>query len=465
MESVGAGYLSNALAACLALASLAPAGAQDGVALQESRRHAATVLEERRERLLALYSDADAEARRRAEGTLERLHSPGAGLVAPPSLRAVDQAARAIAGGLGGWLQELADSLDLRVLPGAFEARAEGRAPLVVIVEPLYPTSGVQDVELALFWLAPDGSEQRARREPVAPAAFQPPGFEMFITAPLGPPAAWRLVAEVERGGERARGIPVVVEGLADLRRRLDALGDPAAGTGAALYREALASLLQRGVRRLCDHPGSALLARLEGQDPDGPRPLAVAWRDEDGFEHWVWVLGSPDVAPEELVILLAASHESPEAALVRPAWAAYARAQRAWVLSTRLPDAAAPLLEELRRHAVGAPTLVVARGDTVGRLLFGLLGRAELPFDGVVFSTLVNDAPGEILPQVPRLLVAPGGHASLESARAAGPATGARFLWLDGAHTPLLNEPALPELCARFVAMELRKGRGEPGH
>src|SRR5262249_7068973 len=109
-------------------------------------------------------------------------------------------------------LERFADALDLRVVPGLFSAEVpdELGTPLTVHVLRLGLQRLVGQVELGLTWVAPDGTESRARTEPFPADAFDAE-VPAYLRAPRGPPGMWSLVPELRRGTTAARGAAVPV--------------------------------------------------------------------------------------------------------------------------------------------------------------------------------------------------------------------------------------------------------------
>jgi hypothetical protein len=479
MEGLGARDLSQAVRRiALACAWLAPGVApfaQEASPLEAAHEaHWNVVLTERTERFLAGSAAADPAARERGAKVLERMRSPGSGLLSPPSLAALARAQRALRAADSPPEQErmerTADALDLQPAPGVFESRAEGEGVAVTVgVVPLTPLADRADIQLSLYWIAPDGNEQLARREPVRAAALEAPGFQMFLRTPRSAPGMWQLVAECERDGVRARGAPVeveCVERLDERLRRVFARSLPPQSP-AAMLAIALALRHQSGLRTLASLRPSEMLRQIEralpaeeaaptaspALEPGVVAPCEQAFVDARKIPHWVWSL-RPEGEIERVVILLAPWTDAPEAVLQRESWRKLAGEGRAWMLSTHLPDSAgkatgvAELLTRLRALAPAGKCCLVARGGSVGTLLLGVETAerdAPLPFDALVMSTVISSpTPEKVLPQVRRLLLAPGGAREL-------PQEPASFTWLEGSRIPLLNEPRLPELIARW--------------
>jgi hypothetical protein len=287
---------------------------------------------------------------------------------------------------------------------------------------------------------------------------LQQPGFELEIEAPAGPPGVWHLVPSVTRLGLTARGFPVIVERIAGSVEQLRQVlieGAPSE-TPRGLFGRSLALRSQRGLRTLVSIlPSQELRQLATGSTVENgaePKPLEVGFADESGAQHWIWAL-QPAPKREVAIVLLAPAHESPEAALFRPEWQRAARDLSAEIYSFTLPRdprtiaSVVPMLERLRARANARRTIVVARGEAIASLQWGLEGRTDYPFDGLVLCTALEPAaPQSFLARVPRLLVAPGGSEKL-------PAAPGAFTWVDGSTTLVLSEPRLPELIARWIA------------
>jgi len=252
----------------------------------------------------------------------------------------------------------VAESLDLRVLPGAFEARRSGEGEEVVVrVLPAYTESFAralpEELTVALVWIAPDGREVRALEEPVHRAALVLPGFELYFRAPASEPGAWRLVPEVRLGDQHGRGVGVEVDCIRDLSSRFRArVSSPAAGEGERRERQRLEDALLRGLR---DARGPSITELLDGSQT--ARLAFGACPAVPGDERTLELCGAP-AAARECVVLLAPELED-------PSWSLLGHAGAAW----------AQLVAE---H--GARVIVTARPlhDARGADLIGLLARLK---------------------------------------------------------------------------------------
>ena len=190
----------------------APAASDQSPLVEVRFSHEAVVKNERVDTFFRAWAVAAEERRDAAAQVLASLRSPGAPSEWWPDPGSIEVATRV----LGGESPELlldeneaaalavqAASLDLRVQPGHFQARATGRGQsLVVRVVPLFELREALDVHLRLIWIGPDGQEQLARDEVVTKGAFTAPGFDMYIRAPLSADACWTLVAELRPAAE-----------------------------------------------------------------------------------------------------------------------------------------------------------------------------------------------------------------------------------------------------------------------
>jgi hypothetical protein len=474
-----------ALAAIASLAAPALAAAQEAEPDPAARQHAAV---ERHQRtvenlrwvdFLGAWERADGPGRARALEVLESLRQAGAGSVAPPSFEALARARRALErepdpAQERSDLRRLADALDLIAVPGAFEPAAEGPGQaLTVLVRHLYRTGPHAGVELSLVWIAPSGEEHAARREPVEAAALEGDPFPMYLRAPLSEPGLWQLVPVVERDGVALRGSSVPVECVERFGGRLDGALERARNpeTPEGRLALALADLRLLGARTLAALRPSEALELLERPSEARaaalPAPLQPCFTDGQGRICWAWSINGVE-RPERVVVLLAPPGEPADAILAGApgaAWRAFAREHSARVVSAQLPPlgpehGAAEIAELFARLRGGssAPLLVVARGDTLGRLQLGLLGEERPPFELLAASTILGARPEEVFASVPRLFVALGGAAELPES--AGGAEAARELtWIDGSPIPLCDELRLPRLVSSWLEQRATSG------
>lgn len=211
--------------------------------------HLEAVRAERTSSLSRAYEQAAEDRRAAAAEILVAGRDPRRPALRPLPLEVLARAGRALADSEGS-LAALADSLDLRVAPGCFEAREEGLGEAMVVhVSQLWSEPGV-DALLGLWWER-GGARQLARSEPIPAAAFAR-GFEMYVRPPASKQGRWRLVPELEVGGSSVRGagVPVdAVEGLSALRASLRGTSPLGAGAAGRAFAERLRLLERFGAR------------------------------------------------------------------------------------------------------------------------------------------------------------------------------------------------------------------------
>jgi hypothetical protein len=114
--------------------------------------------------------------------------------------------------------QGLARAIDLRVTPGAFESRVDGMGEAMTVhLTRRNAALPEGDSVVSLYWVAPDGTESRARSEMIPAGAFAAGSFEMFIRPPASGPGSWELVCDVGLGEDAGRSRSVGVECLNEL--------------------------------------------------------------------------------------------------------------------------------------------------------------------------------------------------------------------------------------------------------
>ncbi len=349
--------------------SVVGATPQDAFPLHEPE-HLVAVQRDRERELQRRWSGAEAEPRAVAAGILRRSRDPQAPERQPLGYHPLAVAGRELTGTvreekLYRW-QKLADAVDLRVVPGAFEARSEGRGEAMTVhVSTLFDVLWLEGwVDVILFWIGEDGEEQRARGESIYSKSFER-GFLMHIRPPVSEPGRWRLVAELrmrtEKGSVRSHAVPVdCVAKLRERSARLAELDTPLA----ARLRARLRPLFAFGARSHDALPLAHWFDLAEGEV--GSSPLRPVCAGE------VWEIVSPEGAsPAEVVLILATPDEHPTDLLheeVRKAWASSPNAARRLVvaasLSTAAPGDIVPLVSSLRsRPGIERLTLVV-RGE-----------------------------------------------------------------------------------------------------
>jgi len=407
-------------------------------------------LRARREHFLAAWVAADDGRRALALRELERLATPGAPPLGATSAQALGRAWRALTrageapdGDLDA-LERLAESLDLRAVPGVFESGAQPRPVTVHVLSPESARWGAP-LELRLTWLAPPASglaPERARTTQAFPDAFTPEGFELYVRTPEQAVAGtWRLELELV-DGERVAAVPALdVEALAPR-------GEPEDERGRALERE-----LEAWRRGGAPHTPGLLAADLFDERGGRFERLSVNTHDT-----WVW---RPDGELRGIAVLLSPQRDPAAAPLcgVRgEAWRAAARAAGLLLVPMGVGGRSStaelePLLDAARAAASSSerPCVLVARADTAPYLA---LGRgAEPPFEAWVLSWASPTPPRLPWRDTPTRVLwthAPAAGAPLDAqhpAQLAFPGTG----------VPLLDDLRLPDQ-ARALAESLAR-------
>jgi hypothetical protein len=431
--------------------------------------HARTLWSERALAFFGQLAEADPERAARArERVLAGLPS-GAGAGWYPSLETLAAATRELTGtsAMGPLeardreqreVQSLADSVDLRVVPGVFAPRETGLGePTTVAVRCAGPVQGYGPIEARLLWRGPDGRLETARSEPATIEALRA-GFPMYLRPPASAEGTWWLVPEIGQRGVTARGVGVRVDCLRVPDAGPPSDGGPAADGGQARGLTEMLALLRSSGARSSVALGPREIAReLAGGGGRRPLLLEVAYELPGEGPRWLWGY-VPERAPELALVILCADHELPDlplAGVLGERWCAVAERRGALLLSVNAPPSAATRsMGEVLERAVGAarerglpdgaPVIAVARGASVARL--ALAGGNAL--DGAVLSAVVHsDRPEAVLAPLPRLLIAPGGAAELLQGEVG------EFAWVDGSAAPFLNELALPGWVEAWLA------------
>lgn len=364
---------------------------QDLDALVElSIKHRRAVQVERERQLLEVYERSTPQQRGSQRGIVESHLRESRSRRGPLPLVAVSHATRVIEladveSEGAGWY-ELIDSVDPRLVPGAFASRTEGFGEAMTVrFESLWDAAPMAEpeggAEAVLYWVSPDGDEQVARREPVTVAAFRD-GFEMYIRPPASRAGMWQLVLEVRTEQARARSLPIPVEcvdGLPALRESLRR--ELAKDTATPLQRELserLDELVQYGIRRASATTIAEWIACLAEREGGGALvPVPLDGLDTDATT--VWELRNQASSSERVVLLLADSFESTADLITGPVgrtWESLAKetSRRVIAASPSLPTEEGgfqleALLEHLREKQGARDIVVVARGD-FGRTL-----------------------------------------------------------------------------------------------
>lgn len=413
------------------------------------KEHDACVRSERQQRFLAHYLRAKPEARERAAAALIAARPVGASPNWAPGLEALRLVETQLSTGHASErvdLDLLASALDLSVAPGAFHARSDGLGdPLVVRVRRAHPVEVREDFWLELRWLASDGSELPARREPIGFRAVTEQGFEMYVRGPLGPEAPWRLFGVVSRPDRPTEGFALAevrVDAVADLRVRLEAAlarprsTQPGFGRVATLARR-LVSTGRRGSAALS---GGELLSVLEHWPESGaptgvPVPLELGWREASGVEHWIWTYG-PASEPRRALAILSPDSEAEDhvlAGAIGALWRDYAERTGTQLFALHLPAQpreVAELLARLGQWLEERPLHALARGEATARLERGFQAGEAPKLAGVVLcGPLVARSDPARYGSVPQLVVGPQAAAATHPRRSGVEASGVVIL------------------------------------
>ena len=434
--------------------------------LEEMQRRNAYL--ERRLAMEAAWQAAGEEQRERARALFEQRLERGVPAAFTASAKLLTHATRLLEGGgpdtaAIGFERRLADSLDLRVIPGAFEpADGEHGDPTIVRVLALYPVDWsareLDQVELALYWLGPGGEELQARTETVHRDAFRAPGFEMYGWAPATRGGTWRMVPEVRTEAGVARGVPVTVECIPDLADALAAARATEPRTAVeALLRRTLIETVRGGVRNARLPPVSELLQWDRG-GATVPAPLDPGLAGTEGGVELPAPEGS---AARRVVIVLAPPFEDAEWVLAGrqgEAWRAMVERLGCRLIATSLPawnprgPSVIELASRLEREDPELELVLVVHGVGLRRLQIGLSRADAGPFDRLaVHSILLREGPPELVVELPTLF-----FESLDSDRPAQRVrteSGVELVWVRRWAPPAIAEQALPASLARWLA------------
>jgi hypothetical protein len=351
---------------------------------------------ERMELVRARYAVAADQERRALLAVFDAVRSAANPDGAELGVGQLDAALRALGGQQESALTReaiLADALALRVVPGAFESRTEGLGEATTVS--LTRTRDVLisgDPILSLFWIGPDGEEQRARREVIPRALVISGAVELFIRPPLSAPGTWQLVCEVGLGETARRGLAVDVDCVADLGARREALA-------ARPRTERVGWTAERALEELClgglRHPvlgARALLKLAEDREVGAVRAEVHGGAMECQI--------APSGEASGTLVLVGGSSFSPIELLcgaAGAAWRSYAEAEGLRVIALDLPLSAgggrislAERLAELREDRPEDALHLAAFGDAAGSIPSLRARHPELPLDSVA---LVSDS------------------------------------------------------------------------
>ncbi len=345
-------------------------------------RHRRVLLAESMDTLARIWSSVPDEQRGvLASGWLE----PGAGALELPSLEFFqDQAAgRPLEGDLrpSESLARLARSIDVQVVPGAFEAGST--TPLRLRIWPWRLPSISKSVTIRVVWIRGWSDREEARRATVDAGAWRAPGFDLFVTPPEGAPGTHLFRVEVAFSSApeiwavtrdfQVEGVEKFEARVATVRERF--LGGEFSEEQNPEARDLL-DLVDAGTRSPHAESVAARLAALEGGAPSfGPLGLGAGSRAKQA-----WRLVSPAEQRSGGVVLLISPKGYPADAVLRgaqgTAWQAFAK--RTGFDCVSVPATEPAELEALAESlglADADPLVCVPRGGAALGFLLGLVG------------------------------------------------------------------------------------------
>ena len=350
-------------------------------------RHRQTLLAESMDTLARIWSAVPAE--QREEFAFDWLE-PGAGALELPGLEFLQEqaAGRSFEGDLAprASLDRLARSMDVQVIPGAFEAGST--SPLRLRIWPWHAPSISESVTVRVVWTKDVWERKEVRRATVDAGAWRAPGFDLFVTPPEGPPGIHTFRVEVASSSDLDRWVTreFQVEGVENFEARVAAVRERfvASEFSEEQTPEArdLLDLVDAGTRT--PHTESVLerLEALEGRAP-APGPLGLGMGSR---VRQAWRLPSPPEQRSGGVVLLIAPNGYPADAVLRGAQGA---AWKAFVHRTGFDCVSVPATEPAELEALvealglanAAPLVCVPRGGAALRFLLALVG-GEAPTD-----------------------------------------------------------------------------------
>ena len=417
---------------------------------------------ERRSAFLELWEESDS---RRKDAAIRIFKSHRAGAErrsALPRIEALTEAWRVLArpedsGEPLRHAQRFADSLDVRVVPGIYPGRPDGKPePLTVRINQLYHVPLEHAVEVSLFWIGADGNEVRARTEPVMPLAFRKDGFVMYVTAPSVIPGTWSLVVEISIHGEKARGRPIPVYGIDALEEILQTLTPD--------VRREIDALLETGLRPAFPRAFLEEVGLVSTSDTDRWSGARSGTASHELLREFgggtLWHVGVSKREPRRVVLFMPPREEDPRAVFVGPvgeAWTEFARSHEAWLISSDLPLRSAgarslmSIAGTLRERLPETEIFLVARGGALLDVALAFLDGTESPFDGLLLSlALASDKAPRNLPDVRGLAVV-----SEASKRLPRESLGNQtdWDWVRRTEPWILTDLELPELFSEWLA------------
>lgn len=400
---------------------------------------------------LAWYWSAVPEQR---EGFASDWLEPGAGALELPGLEFLqDQAAgRSFEGDPPprGSLARLARSIDVQVVPGAFEAG--NSTPLRLRIWPWRTTSVSESVTVRVIWTGGPFDRTEARRATVDAGAWRAPGFDLFVTPPEGDPGTHTFRVEVAFSSAPERWVATrdfTVEGVEDFEARAASVRERfvSGEITEELLPDArdLLDLVDAGTRSPNTAPVVDRLEALEGGLPTlGPLGLGVGSRAQQA-----WRLATTADQPSGGVVLLISPKGYPTDAVLRgaqgAAWQAFADRTGFDCVSipSTEPDELAARVADLGLSSAD-PIVCVPRGGAGLRALLALVG-GEAPAD---YSwVLQRSGSGSIPSQMSDLFQ---GLWLVDSGSEPGPAEAAQTAPREA--SPLATDFSLPRLVGNWI-------------
>lgn len=422
--------------------------------------HLDAVRAEREAELLDMLAEADEQSRAAVSQMLIGSRRRGQPAMKRSELDVLARARRLLLDGEEReWeLQQLADCLSLRVTPGCFAAREEGRGEYTVVhVQKLWQVESL-DAYASLYWIDPKGKRQRVVTEPVSSASFDA-GFEMFIRPPAASAGRFHLEIELEQGIRIARGVPVPVDcvaELAELKGRLRGTSPLGAGSAGRAFAQRLELLERIGLRTTSPVPLAEQRAILAGESSAELRVVELA----EAPSAVLYQFESIKDPVHDQAVLLASRPGQPaldlSAGRTGKAWRERLAAKGVRVFVASLPatehgvEPWLALAEQLKQQESIQELTLVAGGELALQLPRALLRADEHPVNALVLfdSPAVNSPQPEQVP-CPTLLVA-------GAAAEAGEEHGAdRWTRIRRTEANLVLEPELPRLVAEWLAHE----------
>ncbi|MFT7668717.1 MAG: hypothetical protein ACI8X5_001415 [Planctomycetota bacterium] len=299
-------------------------------------------------------------------------------------------------------IHSLTDALGMRVIPGVFAARTEGLGEaMTVSFEPLWETQVIAEpeggIEIRLYWIAPNGTEELVRTEPATVQALAQ-GFEVYIRPPLAEAGQWQLVLEVRNAWRFLRNAPIpveCVENLDGLRLKLQRGADRQSSALQSTVARRLVGLTHFGLRSASQMPLAEWIAHLEKTASNASiRPVDCGPLDVRGRVLWELEAGAAN--RKRAVLLLANPFEIPTDLItgaVGKHWEKFATENSFRVIAAAPALPGVPgfdlyqLAKYLKAEGEVEELIVIARRDFGSGLPSFLKSNPCADFDAVVLS------------------------------------------------------------------------------